>query len=655
VEPRDRRRFDARVRLLGLGLLVGTALVAVRAIQLQIHEHEELARLARSQYLNDVTIPARRGQIYDRNSKPLAISVDVPSVYANPPMVTDPRAAARALAPLLGLELDAVYQRLASERYFAWLKRQVAPEVAAKVRGLGLAGIGITQESRRFYPNRELGSHLLGFTDIDGHGIEGLERSLDDVLAGEPQVVAVEKDGRGKAVLQGGLDPEQRSRGADVYLTIDMQIQHAAEAALGRAVAQSRAHSGMAVVLDATNADLLAMAVAPSFNPNVAAEVPADKRRNRVLTDVFEPGSSMKPLVVAAALDTKAVRPDATIFCENGAMTIANHTIRDTHQNGWLTLTGIIQKSSNIGAAKVGQALGRERLAAALRSYGFGQRTGIPFPGEVAGLLREPTAWSQINVATISFGHGVAVTALQLAAAYRSLAAHGAYRQPRLVRAIESADGKPSGATSAAADTSVLSADTVRRMRGMLEAVVGPGGTGQLAAVPGYRVAGKTGTAQKVDPLTGGYSSDEYVAVFAGFLPSEAPRAVLVVAIDDPEGEHTGGQVAAPVFAEIGAATMRALGVVPSDNVAVAAPPLAPAAPTAAPAEDVLPADASVVKPGAMPSFVGLTAREVISRYAEVGQGLDLVMSGSGRVRKQQPDVGSDLGRATRLSLFLAE
>lgn len=641
MDNRDRRRFLARVRVLLVLFLVGLGLVVARAVELQVQRHDSLAKMAREQYLKDVQVPAKRGTVYDRTGKPLAVSVDVPSVYANPSKILDPRKAARTLAPLLGVELDTVYQRLASERLFVWMKRQVTPEIAAKVEALGLPGVGITKESKRFYPNRELLAQVLGFTGVDGRGLEGIERAFNEQLTGEPQVVEVERDARGRAVLLQSLDPKARTTGDDLTLTIDASIQHTAEVATKRAVQSSNARSAMAVVLDVETAEILAMAVQPSFNANVAADVGADKRRNRAVTDVFEPASTMKPLVVAAALDQKVVRDDAVFFCENGAMTIGKHRIRDVHPYGWLSLTGIIQKSSNICAAKVGKLLGGERLYDALRSFGFGQKTQA-LPGEVNGMLRPPRQWSEVGLATISYGHGIAVTALQLAAAHRVLAAGGIYRTPSLVP------------NSAVSEHRVVSAAAAAKVRAMMEAAVGSDGTGALATVPGHRVAGKTGTAIKIDPVLGGYAQDKYVASFAGFLPADAPRVVVVVVVDEPNDGHTGGAIAAPVFAEIGVTAMRVLGVLPSGATA-AAPRLLVTEEAALDATTTELQPAAPIAAGAVPSFVGLTARQAVQRFSDLRQGMDLALEGSGRVVKQDPIAGSVRTDVTRLTLVLSE
>ncbi len=655
MSARAHKRFTGRLRLLLVLFLLNAALVLARTAQLQVGQHDELSRIARSQYLNDVKVPARRGHIFDRGGEPLAISLDVPSVYANPAAIVDARAAAKALAPVLAQSVASLYQRLNQDRLFVWLKRQVSPEVEAKVRALGIAGVATTKESRRFYPHRELASQVLGFTNVDAVGIEGVERSFEEVLKGEPQVVVTERDARGRAVLQGGLDPEQRTSGADVFLSLDLQIQHAAEAALAHAAGATRALAGMAVVLDVESGDVLANAVWPAFNPNVTSSARPAATRNRVVTDMFEPGSTIKPLVVAGALESRTVKSNASFFCENGSFEIADRTISDTKPHGWLNLTGIIQKSSNIGAAKIGETLGKQRLAEWLRAYGFGARTGISFSGEAAGIVRDPAKWSGVSVATISYGHGVAVTALQLALAYRVLAADGRYRAPRLVTAVRSPGGErltvPLGE-----ERQVLSRKTTQEVRAMLEAAVGPGGTGGLAAVPGYRVAGKTGTAQKPDLVTGGYTSDSFMAAFTGYLPAEAPRVVIAVVLDEPGTQHTGGAVAAPVFAEIGAAAMRVLGVLPNEPVAA---PLAPVA-----REEVMARVQALESPvaskpagqeGTVPSFAGLSAAEALARFFETDIGLELELLGSGHVVRQEPVAGTRLGKVERLTLVMAE
>jgi cell division protein FtsI (penicillin-binding protein 3) len=637
---RDRQRFTRRAAVVAGLLLGGLGLVAARSAQLQVVQHGLLAKLAEDEYLNEVRLPARRGNIYDRHGKPLAVSVDVPSVYANPMAVQDPRGAATQLARLLSVSKETLYQRLASERMFVWVERQVSPDVAEKVVALGLAGVGITKESRRFYPNKETGAHVVGFAGLDAKGLEGIERALDNELAGEPQVVEALRDARGKPVLAAGLADDERTAGADVTLTLDLQIQHAAEAALAAAVKEHQAKGGTAIVLDVATAELLAVAVEPSFNPNAASEFGPERRRNRALTDVFEPASTMKPLTVAAALDAKVIAPNVKIFCENGAYTIGTHTITDGHPSGWLTLEGILQKSSNIGAAKIGETLGRARLSRYLDALGFGKRTGLRYPGETPGMLRDAATWSDVGVATISYGHGIAVSAVQLAAAYRALAADGVWRQPTLVKRIEGADG---ATLEAPAERRVYASATARAVGKLMESAVGDG-TGWRAQIAGYRVAGKTGTANKIDPVAGGYSNDKTVAVFAGFVPADRPAVVIVVAVDEPQEAHQGGQVAAPAFAQIADASMLQLGVVPSGEIVSAALMRAGSRGIEEAPAPRAPAPARPAKAGSLPSFIGLTAREVLERAGELaasGTVIDVRMQGSGRVVRQEPASGT--------------
>jgi cell division protein FtsI (penicillin-binding protein 3) len=432
-------------------------------------------------------------------------------------------------------------------------------------------------------------------------------------------------------------------------------VQHQAELALARAVATTGAKSASAVVLDVASANVLAMAIAPPFNAHEGASTAPERRRNRIVTDWVEPGSTLKPLVVAAALDAGAVEPKTRLYCEQGHYAIRGHTVSDTHPHKWLTLTEVLAKSSNIGMAKISERFARPRLDAALRDFGFGAKSGIECPGEVAGSLRPHETWSDLEAATIAFGQGMAVNLVQLAAAYRVLAADGEYRQPRLVETIRRGDGqevrRPPQPSRA-----VVSVDAARRVTRMLEAAIMPsGGTGRLAAVDGFRVAGKTGTAQKADPQTRGYSRDKYVALFAGYLPAESPRAVIVVAVDEPKTNHYGGVVAAPVFAEIGAATMSRLGVLASGDVPQVPPskaeaaamreepaPLHPPVDQAIGSADEADGPAAAASPRGLPSFLGLTPRQATERFVALDGGAELRFSGDGReVIRQEPAPGT--------------
>jgi cell division protein FtsI (penicillin-binding protein 3) len=479
------------------------------------------------------------------------------------------------------------------------------------------------------------------------------------------------RDARGRSVLAGGAQSDVKARGAEVTLSLDVQVQHMAEQALAQAVASTGAKGASAVVLDVHSAEILALAMAPTFNPQDERGVPPEWRRNRALTDMIEPGSTLKPLVVAAALDTGAVTPHTKLFCENGRLALKGHTISDTSPHGSLTLTEIIAKSSNIGMAKVSMLMGKQNLEFALRRLGFGKKTGVEFPGESPGMLRPASSWSELEAATIAFGQGMAVNLVQLAAAYRVLAADGVYREPRLLRQIRRADGSILPLPPPA-QRPVLSMDAARRVTRMLEAAITPvGGTGRLAAVGGYRVAGKTGTAQKADVLRRGYSDDKYVAMFAGYLPAEAPRVVIVVAVDEPTTNHYGGVVAAPVFAQIGAAAMQRLGVLasagvpqppyaPAEAEAMRAEPpalagvTAPAAPRALPAPPQTFVGPPLLPDGGVPSFLGLSARQAVQAFVQHHLAGELMLTGTGAVVHQDPAPGVSLAQQHNLQLMLA-
>jgi cell division protein FtsI (penicillin-binding protein 3) len=641
--------------------IVLTLCILGRFVQLQVVQHEHLKGMADRQHLRSVHIEAKRGNIYDRNGQNLAISVDVPSIAADPSLIQDPRPVAKALSKVLGADYESLYNRLSADTRFAWMQRRVRPETADKVRSLKLPGIFIRQEARRFYPNKNVASQVLGFTDIDGRGLEGVERSFEGKLKGQLQIIKTARDARGRPVLASGLDPEGRARGHDIRLTLDLNIQHVAEVALMKMIEETNAKSASAVVLDVESSEILAMATVPSFNPNKITGSKAGDRRNRALVDLFEPGSTMKPFVVAAALDEGAYNANDQLFCENGKMRVGGHTIRDYKPYGWMTLTQIIQKSSNICSAKIGQTLGNEKLHSTLSNLGFGRPTGISFPGETAGMLAAPSRWSASSSATISFGHGMASSLVQLAAAYRVLAAGGIYKTPTLIHSIEGPEGiEPHDQERQ--EKRIFDADAVAHTVKMMEAVVGEGGTGRLAAVPGYRVAGKTGTAQKIDPISGGYSDELFRAVFGGFLPARNPRVVIVVVVDEPIGKHTGGAVAGPVFSEIGSAAMLRLKVLPtleqeprptsSVAGAIARINQLPSIST-----NPEPAREGIGEPrsGTIPSFMGLSARQSLARYQELGIENHLELVGSGAVVKQEPRVGTQFGDVDKVRLILGQ
>jgi cell division protein FtsI (penicillin-binding protein 3) len=580
----------------------------------------------------------------------------VPSVYADPSRLNDPLLAANILSDKLDLPFEQTYKKLSSNKMFVWLRRHITPDLAAEIRELNLTGLGITKEPKRFYPNREVAAQVLGFSGIDAKGLEGIEKSLDDTLGGEPQVVMAVRDARGRALLPGLLDPERQSKGASVYLTLDLQVQHAAQNALRKAVEKTNAKSGLAVVLAVDSAEVLAMAVEPSFNPNKYSDAPAEHRRNRVLTDIFEPGSTLKPFSVASAMNAHKIEPSSEIFCEQGNYKIGKHTIRDTHAHGDLNISDILAKSSNIGTAKIALDLGAKHLSKDLKKLGFGVRTGVEFVGEVRGMMPAGVHWPKITTATVAFGHGIALNALQLASAYRVLASGGLYRAPRLIQRMEYADGKEP-MTPRADERRVFRRSTVEALVPMLEAATSKSGTGWRAQIPGYRVAGKTGTAQKIDTVAGGYSDNKFVANFAGFVPAQNPKVVIVVVVDEPVGQHSGGQVAAPVFAEIAESTMRRLGVVPNgDSLSIAEQGFdAHETVRANIVSQRLKELSSQTQAGTVPSFGGLTLKEALVKLNVNKLTMPLEVHGGGFVVRQVPSAGSPFGHEEHLLLELAQ
>ncbi|WP_164010304.1 penicillin-binding protein [Pyxidicoccus trucidator] len=654
--------LNLRVRLLfGLFLtLLGVAFG--RAVQLQVFEQEKLRGLAQDQYVRQIEIPARRGDIFDRRGTPLAQSVEVDSIWVDPSMLPDVRDAARALAKALKVDADEMAARLTRAKRFAWVKRQAKPQEVAAVKALGLPGFGFTKEPKRFYPQRELGAHVVGMVGMDGRGLEGLELAFEDELSGQNSRMSGFRDAKGRKLLvQGALDPLER-QGAAVTLTIDRHLQYVTEKALAKAVEDSKAVAGMAVVMDPRTGELLAVANHPRFNPNTPESSTRNTMRNRAALDTIEPGSTMKPFVVAAALEQKSITPDSVFFCENGAWPVGRHTINDTHSYGWLSPQGILQVSSNICMAKIAQAMGREKMVAGYHAFGFAERTGLALPGEGRGVIPFPKA--EVTLATQSFGQGMTATVVQIASAYGALANDGVLMRPYLVSKVVDPDGVVLLENRPTELRRVVSSKVARQVVGMLESVVIKGGTAPKAAMEEYRVAGKTGTAQKADPVARGYS-DKRIASFAGVVPAESPRAVILVVVDEPKTDVYGGNVAAPAFKEIATAAMAHLAVPPSRTVApeVAVAAVSPASGAAKPvavkaAVPARPALAEAVtetpEPGTVrvPDVQGQVGREAVVKL--LAAALEPQVMGSGRVVSQTPAAGSLVEKGARVTLELA-
>jgi cell division protein FtsI (penicillin-binding protein 3) len=547
-----------RARLLLLLVFCGFMVLAARALYLQGLHNDFLQQKGEIRYARVVEISAHRGMVTDRHGEPLAVSTPVESVWASPADADLSTEQTVKLARLLGMDATELRRRLAdSEREFVYLKRQLPPEQAAKVVQLNLPGVFLQREYRRYYPAAEVTAHVVGFTGVDDNGQEGIELAYQEWLAGKRGSRRVIKDRLGRIIedVESIRAPQQ---GRDLALSIDQRIQYLAFRDLKSAVAEHEAKAGSIVVLDATSGEVLALANWPTYNPNNRDTLKMARSRNRAVVDLFEPGSTLKPFTAAAALESGLVGPGSVIDTEHGRFTIGKRTIRDVHPEGFLTVSQVIQKSSNVGSAKIALAMAPQKLWAIFSAVGFGAQTRVGFPGEATGRLRAYQSWKPIEHATMSYGHGVSVSLLQLARAYSVFATGGELKQLTLIRRDQPVEGKR-----------VVSRRTAQAVRKILEMVTQPGGTATRAQVAGYRVAGKTGTAHKLDGAA--YAADRYVSSFVGFAPASNPRLVIAVMIDEPSGKHHyGGEVAAPVFSTVMAGALRLLGVTPDappDNV----------------------------------------------------------------------------------------
>ncbi len=553
---------SARVRAYLVGALVtaGITGVAWRAYALQVDEGDRYRELAERQHGAAVNIPAPRGDVIDARGRPLAVSADADSIWANPREVQDVEGTAETLATLLGEDAGALEAKLAGDRKFVWLDRHVTREIADSVRAAKLPGIVVEKEPRRWYPARTIGGPVIGRADIDSRGLEGIELSMNDLLLGTRGNGHAVRDARGRKMFADGM--EQPEPGATVQLSLDRSIQAIADSALADSVIKNKAKSGVAVVLDVATSRVLAMSSYPTYDPN-SADAHAGAR-NRPVTDVFEAGSVMKIFSISAALDDGTVSPETGFDTGNGSYQVGPKTIRDVHPAPYLTVADIVKHSSNVGTVKIAQRLGREKLYAALKSYGFGAKTGIELPGEQTGRIRRGDTWREIELATIAFGYGLTVTPLQIAAALAAIGNGGVYREPRIVDKVVDRDGTVKYAAHPE-PRQMVKAKTAEQMRKILATVFEggkEGGTAKGIVVPGFICAGKTGTAHKYDHATRRYADHLYLSSFAGLAPADNPRLAIVVMIDEPSGgDYFGGLVAGPVFATIASEGLRYLGV----------------------------------------------------------------------------------------------
>ncbi len=531
------------------------ALLLGRALYLQVFAHDFYQDQGDARHIRTVSIAAHRGNLMDRNGEPLAISTPIQSIWGVPSKLVTQPAALREVAALLAIDGEELLKRAdranKSKKEFLYVKRHVPPVLADKVMDLRVEGLSLQREYRRYYPSGRAASQVVGFTDIDERGREGLEMAYNDWLSGKPGSRRVVQDLNGREIT--GVDIlEPAVAGKDLRLSIDKQLQYFADQALIDAVTENKAESASVVVMAVDTGEVLAMANYPSYNPNDMSDRTGGRQRNRSLTDVFEPGSTMKPFTIAAALDSGNFKADDIVFTSPGYYSIGKYQINDTRDNGWLDLRGIVKKSSNVGVSKVATQLDPEQMWSVFDSFGFGRPPGSEFPGEVAGYFNHPTLWHHIEQASISYGYGISVSALQLVRAYSALANDGVMPTVSFVASDDAPEGRR-----------VIDKEIAREVRSMLEAVV-TDGTGSRARVPGYRVAGKTGTSHRSQ--SGGYAEDRYVSVFAGFAPASDPKFATVVVIHDPKaGQHFGSVVAAPVFANVMSHALRLQNIEPDD------------------------------------------------------------------------------------------
>ncbi len=571
VTVQARTELKNSIRLCALLFAVLFAVIGVRAWFLQILRSPDLTRTLERQYKTSVLLSPKRGTIYDRNGNELAISVQVESLFARPHMISDPAGLSQRLAGILNMEPDAIADKLREEKPFVWIARKITQQQAQAVRALEEQGLEFAKESKRTYPNGELAGQVIGFTGLDSEGLEGLEFRMNETLRGTPQRVAASRDARGRHLFSEGFCSSAQDDGSDIYLTIDKTIQYIAEKEMQATVAATGAKSGIAVVMDPWNGDVLAMAVVPLFDPNNYSQYGRDMWRNRAIADVLEPGSTFKIFVVAASLAEKIITPEDTFFCENGTFRIGGRTISDVHPYGWLDVSGIIKHSSNIGVSKISKHLGTPLFCDYIGRFGFARPTGIELPAEASGYMPPSERLSEHTRSVMAFGHSISVTPLQLAQAYSAIANGGVLIQPKVVKSTRTSDGETRAYQPDAQGQRVIDHASAQILTEMMQTVVEQGGTGVKAAVPGFGVAGKTGTARKI--YNGTYSHNRLVASFAGFCPVDNPRLTVVVIVDEPRTMTYGGQSAAPAFSRIAQQALNYLNVAPRVQIAAGEAP----------------------------------------------------------------------------------
>jgi cell division protein FtsI (penicillin-binding protein 3) len=614
---KDLTKPTSKILIIGTLILILFAVVSVKALDLQVLSRERAVNLAKKQHQKSYTLLPKRGMIYDINKKELAINIDTQSIYVNAKDIKDPEVFSKKLSEYLNLPQKPILDKINTRKSFVWIKRLVEPNIIAKIKSDSFPDLGFIEEPKRVYPNGTLVGQVLGFTNIDSKGIEGIEFKYDELLTGKPGKINVKKDARGRKIMSTPYFLEPSISGYDLVLTIDSQIQHIVEKELKEGVEKAKADRGMALLMNSETGAILAMASYPFFDPNSYKNFNSETRRNLPIWFSFEPGSTMKVFILASAMEEDKVNPDTKFDCENGRRKVGPAIIRDVHPYGVLTVAQILEKSSNICASKIGETLGREKLYDRLSSFGFGRQTGIDLSGESSGMMTKSNRWGPVELATISFGQGIAVTSIQIAAALSAIANGGYLVKPYIVEQLISPGGKVVTKNKPEVLGKVISYDTAENITQMMEKVV-ESGTGKNAAISGYKVAGKTGTAQVPNPKTGGYYGNRFMSSFIGFGPTDDPKVTLVVIVENPKNGSYGGTVAAPIFKGIVEKVLFYLGVPPRTEF---------------------------VGTKVMPDLQGKSLREILI-WSE-NEGVEVRIKGTGYVTSQEPKAGEAIKEGT--------
>ncbi|HCC68856.1 MAG TPA: penicillin-binding protein [Nitrospiraceae bacterium] len=537
-----------RAIILATVIIFGFSIIFFRLMSLMIFEHKSLAQKARMQHLMVESLEPKRGNIYDRKMREMAVNIDTNSLYGVPSQVVNTKNLSESLSPIISVGSRQIETKLSSDRNFVWLARKLNDKTAERIRVLKLEGVGFLTEAKRYYPKAMLASHVIGFVGIDNQGLEGVELKYDSYMKGIGGKVFHSRDARGNSLSDGITNDIP---GASIVLTIDEVLQYITERELEKAMVKWQAKAATAIMMDPLTGEILAMANRPTYDPNFPGQASPSARRNRAITDIYEPGSTLKAVLAAGALEEAVVSMDDKFDCSKGFIQIGRRIIRDVHKHEVLTFSEVIQKSSNVGAIQLSQRMGKDKFYKYIKAFGFGEKTDIDLIGEVRGILREPENWSGISIASIALGYEIGVTPLQVLRAYAAIANGGNLMRPYIVSDIIDFSGNIVKSFSPKIERRVISKTTARKMVDVLKTVVEEGGTAGQSAIKGNFVAGKTGTTQVADPKTGKYSKTKYISSFVGFVPADNPKIALIVVIHEPKGAIFGGTVAAPVFKNI--------------------------------------------------------------------------------------------------------